>query len=146
MTKISYLIIFCFILCSFVAQSAPLYRAQSSLPKKIEVFLDKHFHKYEIKEIKDDSKEGKYKIKYTNGIKIEFDHNANWKSIQSDYVPLPKSIIDLLPHIATELIAKRYPRKSIVKIKHKVDHYKIELEGSIELIFNPQGNLIMIDD
>lgn len=147
MLRISYLIILGLaICCSYTAQSASSGRAQSALPKKIEIFLDKHFHKYEIKEAQYDSKEGKCKVKYTNGIKVEFDHNADWKAIQSDYVPLPKSIIDLLPHSATDFIAKQYPRKPILKIKHKADQYKVKLEGSIELVFNHQGKLIMIDD
>ena len=144
--KVSYLFFLLFICYSVVIQSASLYIDQSSLPKKIETFLDQHFYKYDIKELKYDSKDGKCKVKYTNGIKIEFDNNAEWKEIESDYVPLPKSIIDILPRTTIDFIAKKYPRRAVVKMKRKSGEYKIKLEGSLELVFDSKGRLVEVDD
>ncbi|MDR2949794.1 MAG: PepSY-like domain-containing protein [Dysgonomonas sp.] len=117
----------------------------ASLPDKIQNFLDKHFINNEIEKLKYDEKEEEYKIKYKNGIKIEFDRNG-WVEIESGYTPLPKSIIDILPTPTIDFIAKKYPRKPIVKIKRKPDGFKVKLEGSIELKFDRRGNILKISD
>lgn len=121
-------------------EASTSYTYQDHLPEKIQVFLNKHFSKFKIEKLK--YNDGECKVKYTNGIKIEFDHNGNWKEIESDYIPLPKSIIDILPISAINYIAKRYPRDPIKKIKRKSDTYKVKLDGSNDLVFDRKGNII----
>lgn len=119
---------------------------QYTVPPKIQIFLDKHFSKYEIEKLKYDAKDGECKVKYKNGIKIEFNHNGDWEQIESEYAPLPKSIIDILPAPAIAFIAGKYPHKHIIKIKHQSREYKVKLEDSLELKFDLQGHLIKTKD
>jgi len=126
--------------------TSPTYACQYTLPLKIQNFLKKHFSQYEIEKLKYDAKDGDCKVQYKNGIKVEFNQHGYWEEIESNYAPLPKSIIDILPKPAISFIANKYPRKHIIKIKHQSDEYKVKLEGSLELKFDDQGNIIKIND
>lgn len=119
---------------------------QDYLPKKVQVFLDRHFGKFKIEKLKYDAEDGECKVKYANGIEVEFDYNGDWEEIESDYIPLPKSIVDILPLPAIDFIAKRYPRRPIKKIKRKHDGYKVKLDGSLDIVFGKDGTILKIDD
>ncbi|MDU1906565.1 MAG: PepSY-like domain-containing protein [Dysgonomonas sp.] len=118
---------------------------KNDVPEKIQRFLDTHFSNYKIDKLKYDAEDGECKVKYRNGIKVEFNHNGDWEEIESNYTPLPKSIIDMLPSPAISFIAKRFPQKPIMKIKRKSYGYKIELASSVGLKFDHQGNIIKVD-
>ncbi|MDH6311129.1 hypothetical protein M2451_004002 [Dysgonomonas sp. PFB1-18] len=135
-----------FFYCSLnvCAYSSVIY--QEKVPRKIQVFLDKHFSKYEIEKLKYEAKGGDCKVKYTNGIKVKFDHNGDWEEVESDYTPLPKSIIDILPHPAIDFIARNYPRRPILKIKRKSDRYEVELDRSLDIEFDNRGNILKVDN
>lgn len=116
----------------------------NNMPEKIQAFLDRHFSKYEIDKLKYDTKDGECKVKYKNGIKVQFNGKGDWEEIESDYTPLPKSIIDILPKPAITYIAKNHPQKAIVKVKHKSYGYRVKLADAAELNFNQTGNLIKV--
>lgn len=140
---IFFLLIFGFTISS---DASPTYSYQYTFPPKIQDFLNRHFNQYEIEKLKYGAKDGDCKVKYKNGIKVEFNHHGDWEEIESDYAPLPKSIIDILPKPAVTFIAKKYPRRPIIKVKHQSREYKVKLEGSLELKFDDYGNIIKIDD
>lgn len=126
------------------AYSPPRVR-QDVIPCEIHNFLNKHFGKYEIEKIKYDQKDGECEVKYKNGITVEFKNN-HWEEIESDYFPLPQSIIEILPPAAIRFIAKNYPRNPIREIKHKSYGYKVKLDHSYQLEFDHKGGIIEIDD
>ncbi|MDR1504824.1 MAG: PepSY-like domain-containing protein [Prevotella sp.] len=117
---------------------------RNNIPEKVQVFLDRHSSNYEIDKLKYDAKDGECKVKYKNGIKVQFNGNGDWEEIESDYTPLPKSIIDILPKPAIAYIAKNHPQKAIVKVKHKSYGYMVKLADAAELNFNQTGNLIKV--
>lgn len=113
-------------------------------PSEVTAFLDIHFKDMELVELKYDSRDGECKAIYKNGYEIEFKGDT-WVKIESDYHPLPKSIIDILPATIMKYIANNYPRKSIIKIKKKLSGYKVELTDTPDLFFDRQGNFIKKD-
>lgn len=115
------------------------------IPPRIEVFLKIHFAKYEIEKLKYDAEDKECKVKYTNGYKIEFDKNGNWVEIGSDYQPLPKSVIELLPRNALLYISRNYRRKIILKIKRKSFGYKVKLLDASDLLFDKNGHFLKKD-
>ncbi len=139
-----YLVLFLSVILSLNVFS--MYQYQEGIPPKIQNFLDKHFGAYEIEKLKYDAEGGECKVKYKNGIEVEFGKGGNWEEIESDYIPLPKSIIDILPMSAIDFIAKKYPRKPIIKIERKSSGYKVKLERSVTLIFDNKGSVIKIED
>lgn len=142
-----YCIFFLLIFGSIIsADASPTYICQHTLSAKIQNFLNRHFGQYEIEKLKYDADDGDCKVKYKNGIKIEFNHHGDWEEIESDYAPLPKSIIDILPKPAVTFIAEKYPRRPVIKVKHQSHEYKVKMEGPLVLKFDDYGNIIKIDD
>lgn len=139
-------LVLCILLLSCATKVNAFHSLQyrNNIPEKIQVFLDRHFSKYEIDKLKYDAKDRECKVKYKNGIKVQFNGNGDWEEIESDYTPLPKSIIDILPKPAIAYIAKNYPQKAIVKVKHKSYGYRVKLADAAELNFNQTGNLIKV--
>ncbi|MDH6304931.1 hypothetical protein M2459_001668 [Parabacteroides sp. PF5-5] len=146
MKKYSLLFLWVIFNFSICATAAPSVVYQRHLPRKMQVFLDRHFGKYEIEKLEYDAEDGECKVKYSNGIEVEFDDFGSLIEIESDYAPLPKSIIDILPSPAIDFIAKRYSQRPIRKIKYKSGTYKVKLGKSLEIIFDERGNVIEIDD
>ncbi|MDR1714587.1 MAG: PepSY-like domain-containing protein [Dysgonomonas sp.] len=130
--------------CTTKVSAFPPLQNGNHIPEKIQAFLDRHFSKYEMDKLKHDAKGGECKVKYKNGIKIQFNGNGDWEEIESDYTPLPKSIIDILPKPAITYIAKNHPQKTIVRVKHKSYGYRVKLADEPELDFNQTGNLIKV--
>jgi len=115
---------------------------KKSVPVPVLSFIDKHFKDMELEKIKYDEKDDEYKVKFKNGYEIEFDSNDNWIKIETDFHPLPKSVMDLLPANIMKYIARHYPNRTITKIKCRTDDYRIKLSGSPDLLFDKQGVFI----
>ena len=126
------IILLSFLLFGIVMQLQAVQQHRYGLPEKVEVFLDRHF-----------KCDKECKVKFKNGYEVEFDRAGNWVEIESDYHPLPKSIIDILPSGAVRYIAKTYPNRPITKIKRKSrGEIKIELSDIGSILFDSRGNLI----
>lgn len=135
-----YIFVICLLLLStsISAKNTP----PKAVPAPIRSFINKHFKDMEMEKIKYDEKDGEAKVKFRNGYEVEFDSNNNWVKIETDYHPLPKSIIDLLPAGIMKYIAHNYPNRTITEIKRKHDDYKIELADSPTLLFDKSGTFI----
>ncbi|MBK5722467.1 PepSY-like domain-containing protein [Dysgonomonas sp. Marseille-P4677] len=107
-------------------------------PTKVTCFLKKHFKGMELDELEYNDKDGEYKAKYKDGYEVEF-KGDKWIKIESDYHPLPKSIIDRLPTNMVKYIAEKYPLRIIIKIERESSGYKIELSDTPDLFFDKQG-------
>lgn len=119
------------------------FSAFSQLPDKASNFVQVHFENINITKIEFDDDE--YEVKLDNGCELKFDIKGNWLEIESDFSPLPKSIIDLLPKPVIEYIAKKYPRRAIMKIEKEGNNYEVELSNSVELIFDKKGKFLRKD-
>lgn len=126
----------CFVISSG-AQTKGLH-----LPEQAVQFINTHFPDNKIVKIEFEDDENEYEVKLSNGYEIEFDLKGEWTEIESDYNPLPKSIIDLLPTDALTYIATKYPRRAIIKIERHNTDYEVELSNSKELIFNKNGKFL----
>ena len=112
------------------------------LPEKAVLFISTHFPDNKIVKIEFEDDEDEYEVKLNSGYELEFDLEGEWKEIESDYNPLPKSIIDLLPADLLVYIATKYPRRAIIKIEKLPTGYEIELSNSKELIFDQNGKFL----
>lgn len=133
-------IIFCMVVLPASARGKHI--EQVDPPEKMTVFLNKHFKDVALDKMKYDAEDGIYEVKFKNGYEIDFERGGTWIKIESDYYPLPKSIIDILPVNMVKYIAENYPRRSITQIKKKAYGYKVELSDSPTLVFDKQGNFV----
>lgn len=120
----------------------------------IENFISAHFPDYSIAYTKNDYENGvlykKVYLKngYKKSYKIVFDSDENWIEVEGDddiYLPVPESIMQLLPESISIYIKDKYASTYITEVKKRKTGFEIELANDIELYFNMNGDLISSD-
>lgn len=121
----------------------------------IEDFVKTHFPDYTIAYIKDDWDDGRLyknvylKNGYTKSYKIVFNEAGDWVEVEGDddiYLPVPESVMQLLPATVSEYIQSHYPAAYVVEVKKEHWGYEIELSNDLDLIFDLDGNFLRVDD
>ena len=115
------------------------------LPQKSQQFIKQHFsgEKVAYAKKKRDFLKAKYEVVFTNGSKIEFRKDGEWKEIDSKYAKVPDAII---PQAINEFITTNYESAAIVEIDRDSRDYEVKLTNGLELTFDLKFNLIEIDD
>lgn len=115
------------------------------IPKKSRDFISLHFGDLKISHIKTEGKLlwREYDVIFTNGMKVEFDNEGDWKEIKSKNAVIPSSV---LPVGVNLYLGENYTDKKINKIEVKRYGYEVKLDKGPELKFNQTGNFIGFDD
>jgi hypothetical protein len=118
----------------------------NQLPKTAKVFLSAHFKGIPVSSAIEDREiygVDEYKVYLTNGMKMEFDGNGNWKEVDGKHQKVPYGFI---PVSIRNYSTKNFPNTYIIKIEKKRWSYKAELSNGLELEFDRNGNFKKIDD
>ncbi len=118
----------------------------NQLPKTAKNFLGIHFKGIPVNSAIEDREiygVDEYKVYLTNGMKMEFDSNGNWKEVDGKHQKLPYGFI---PVSIRNYSTKNFPNTYIIKIEKKRWSYKAELSNGLELEFDRNGNFKRIDD
>lgn len=115
------------------------------LPQKAQSFLKTHFPQIGVSFAKEDSdiigKE--YEVMLTNGSKIEFTAQGEWKSVECKQDVVPAAIV---PQQIKDYVEKNYSEVKITKIDRDRRDYEVSLSNRLELTFSKEFRLIEIDD
>ena len=90
---------------------------------------------------KDDS-DRDYEINFSDGSSVSFDRNGNWEEI---YVPTGVSST-LIPEKIYTYVSDNHPDNFIVEIDKDKHDIEIELNNSLDLVFDLQHNFVRYDD
>ncbi|MET3537984.1 PepSY-like domain-containing protein [Chryseobacterium limigenitum] len=118
----------------------------SQLPKTAKNFLAANFKGVTTSSVIEDSEifgVDEYKVRLTNGMKVDFDSKGNWKEVDGEHQKVPYGFI---PATIRNYVAKSFPNTHIIKIERKSWSYKAELSNGIDLEFDRNGNFKRIDD
>ena len=119
------------------------------LPAKAQSFVKTHFPKEEVASVWKDIeiemlRVEDYTVALSNGTKVEFLPNGEWKEIKkSRGSEITASII---PSGIRDYVKKNYASSTIKDIKKKRYGYEVELTGDIDLEFNSKGKFLRVDD
>ena len=116
------------------------------LPAKAQSFVKTHFPKEEVASVWKDIEMLRvedYTVALSNGTKVEFLPNGEWKEIKLRRSEIPASII---PSGIRDYVKKNYASSTIKNIKKKRYGYEVELTGDIDLEFNSKGKFLRVDD
>ena len=116
------------------------------LPQQAQAFVKQHFDETAVALVKmeTDFFDKSYEIIFSNGDKLEFDKNGDWKEVDCRYTALPTSII---PTQIKNYVSKNYPDIKIIKIeKKRRGDIEVDLSNRLELTFDSNYNLTDIDD
>lgn len=115
------------------------------LPQKAQQFLKSYYPKVGVAYAKEDvevmSKE--YEVVLTDGSKMEFAADGEWKSVECKHNAVP---MDIVPQQIKSYVEKNYPEVLITKIDRDRYEYEVSLSNRLELTFNKEFKLIEIDD
>ena len=117
----------------------------NELPQKAQKFLKEHFSNREVSFAKEDPEllHKEYEVVLTDGTKIEFMSDGEWKSVDCRYGSVPVAII---PKQIKDYLAQNYPQAVVLGIDYERKQYEVRLNNHLELTFDQNFRLIDIDD
>ena len=119
----------------------------NALPETAQNFVTTHFpdatyRRIEKQNIADDDG-SVYDVHLSNGFEIDFDINGNWTDIDGGQTAIPTAII---PEAIVNYVTTTYPSLFITTIEIEPTGYDVELSNELDLVFNPQGEFVRIDN
>ena len=109
----------------------------TALPQKSRAFINSTFPGVQIWKVERDG--GKFEVKLSNGVDIDFYMNGDWKDIDGGWVTIPFSV---LPAAVANTVKQTYPQAAIIKVEKEWGNYKIKLNNFMELYITANGQLI----
>ncbi len=129
------------ILITIIISSSSLFAdwvvSPESLPAKARNFVAQVFPDAQIWYVERD--DGKYEVELSNGIKIDFLGNGDWKEIEAEYIGIP---YNAFPANVANTIRNTYPQTVIISAEKKWGTYEIKLNNMMELYISSDGQLI----
>ncbi len=117
----------------------------NKLPLAAKECITTHFSDHNISYIEIDNEifGNNYEVIFTNGAKIEFDSQGQWKEIKCKRSSVPSALI---PSGILDYLNKNFQDDKVVKIEKKQKKYELELSNGLELLLDTNGKLYKIDD
>lgn len=115
-----------------------------ALPEKVLTFISEHFQDEKIAFAKEDRDLFKltYEVVLTDGTKLEFRRNGDWKEIKRHRISIPEGIV---PQEAAAKVNELYPNSAITKAEYDDKDLELELDNGLELKFDKSFNLTGLD-
>ena len=87
--------------------------------------------------------EVQYEVMFSNGSKVEFLKNGEWKDVDCKFSEVPA---DIIPQAIRTHIASLYPDAKVLQIDRDSRGYEVQLNNRLELSYNTSFQLTDIDD
>ena len=115
------------------------------LPAPVKEFIAKHFASSDISLATVDRElfDTTYEVFFTDGNKVEFDKNGEWKDIDCKYSRIPDKA---LPEKISEYITANHSGRYAKEIDRDKYDYEVKLDNGLELKFDLRFRLIGYDD
>ena len=114
------------------------------LPGQARAFITAHFADTPISLATMDKEffDTTYEVFFTDGGKVEFDKNGNWKEIDCKYGRVPEAAV---PENIRTYLAANQPGRSVKEIDRDRYDYELKLDNGLELKFDLRFRLIGYD-
>lgn len=117
---------------------------KSLLPANVQEFVKKHFPNVEVSYAKQDNDwfDRDYTVVLTNGNKLEFSSEGEWKEIDCEHHQVPEAII---PAPIRKYVNDNQKGQRVVELKKERRHYDVKLSNKLEMEFSLDGKLLRYD-
>ena len=117
----------------------------NELPQKAQTFIETYFNAADISFVKmeKDGLHNDYDVRMTDGTEIDFDHDGSLEQVDCQTKAVPAGIV---PEKITTYVAEHFAGAFIVTYEIDRKELKVELNNSLDLEFDKQGNFLRIDD
>lgn len=118
---------------------------KEKLPVTALKFIGEYFVNNKISYVKEerDLFEKNYEVVFTDGTKVEFLRNGEWKEVDCRYSEVPAAIV---PEQIRNYVKEHYAQEKILQIDRDGHDYEVRLSNRLELTFDKNYNIIDIDD
>lgn len=111
------------------------------LPQNAKEFLAKHFPDKTPMVLKEDWDD--FEVMYTNGEKVEFLKNGEWKKVDCRTAAVPDVLV---PEQIKTQVQAHYPGAVITKIEKDRRGWEVKLNNGLDIDFSPKFVITDIDD
>lgn len=120
----------------------PIQIAQ--LPQTAQTFIKQNFPglKVAFAKVEKDWFDTSYDVMFTNGDKLEFNKNGEWKEIRCNTSMVPVKVI---PAPIQKFVKENYPDAKVASIEKDRYEYEVRLSNRMEVKFDLQFNVIDMD-
>lgn len=136
-----------------VAQQAPVENAQPqaapqatapqvAVPDAIVNFINSNFSGATINGTERDNEDGEIDVYLSDGSKVEFTANNEWKKISCPGKGVPSALV---PTAITNYVKSNYNSALIYKIDKNYNTYEVQLNNGVELHFGSNGQFLGMD-
>lgn len=136
---------FLLITISACADNDTISRNPSDLPVQSRTFLTEHFGNMPVAHIKIEKNwlgvKG-YDVILTDGTKVEFTKDGEWKEVKGHRQGIPSAII---PASILRYLRQHYDGIAVTAIDKDSRDYELDLKNGVELTFDRQGNFLTLD-
>ncbi|MBR4506858.1 MAG: PepSY-like domain-containing protein [Bacteroidales bacterium] len=118
----------------------------SELPLTAQTFVQTHFTDKLVSTVFHDNEvaDNEYEVIFTDGANIDFTSNGEWDEVEDrDTNGVPTAII---PLGVIDYVAANHAGLYVVQIGKDRNNYDVELNNTIELVFNKNGEFLRYDD
>lgn len=133
--KLVLFIVFCVLSCSMLFAGWTVDPA--TLPVKSKNFVSSTFPDAQIWKAERD--DGKFEVKLSNGVSIDFLPAGDWIKIDSEYTAIPMNI---LPGSVANSIKSKYSDASVIEVEKRFGNFKIKLNNFMEIYMSSNGQII----
>lgn len=115
------------------------------LPAAAQQFIQTHFPGVGVSyaTVDSDLMSKEYKVVFTDGRKVEFSKNGEWKEVSAKHAELPAAIV---PQPIRDYVAKHHAHQTIRQIERDRHGYEVKLSNGLEIDFNKHFAVVKIDD
>ena len=115
------------------------------LPAAAQQMVKKHFAAKQVALVTLDKEFMKksYNITFSDGTKLEFDGNGEWKDIDCQQEAVPAALV---PKQIADYVKKAYAQAFITELSLDRKGYEVKLSNQLELKFNKQMVFVGVDD
>lgn len=119
--------------------------AKEKLPVSALKFMGEHFANNKVSYVKEerDLFDKNYEVVFTDGTKVEFLRNGEWKEVDCRYSEVPEAIV---PQQIKDYVKEHYAQEKILQIDRDRNDYEVRLSNRLKLTFDKNFNIIDIDD
>lgn len=109
----------------------------ATLPAKAKSFVASTFPDAQIWKAERDG--GKFDVKLSNGVDIDFSASGDWIKIDAEYIAIPMNV---LPNAVASSIKSKYPEASVIEVEKNFGNFKIKLNNFMELYMSSNGQIV----
>ena len=130
-----------------LSQAAPQTTPQAAAPQvaapdAIVKFINSNFSGATINGTERDHEDGEIDVYLSDGSKVEFTANNEWKKITCPGKGVPSALV---PTAITNYVKSNYQSALIYKIDKNYNTYEVQLNNGVELNFGSNGQFLGMD-